>query len=257
LLLAGLLVACTSKPKNGEANDNEKQQSAISDEVKTFTSPDLALNQIHSKIDHIVTTTYTAKKEGDQYTQGKLEKVDTIYFDNDGKMIRKSSPNEEELYNYNLDGTLNNAFLLVHHDDSDSKYVIKVKRDVQKYITDISYYYAGTDESFNFKMYYTWQNGALATSRTLGWEWEEQTTYEYDADKLCLRDITNNYDQGTTTTITATYQYTAFDGCNNWTRRISTNEWKEEEWIPGTDETIKSEPQYFCKIQERQIVYQK
>lgn len=273
LLIAGLLVACNSKSKVSDQEtvaDNEEQaveevvEAGISDEVKNFTSPDLALNMLHSKIDYVLTTTYSAEKTGDEWTQGAVISIDSLKFDSEGRMIYKSITNEDPntwyksevgTYTYTADGVLKSATVVC---PQNMKYNLKVKRNAAGYITQISYN-CGSDES-NFQVKYKWENGLLKSYDTTYWESSEGSCYTYDENGFVSEEHFAYGDSDGGTTSTYKYNYTAQDECGNWTKCFVS-----EECVNSHDEfniddltttTTKDAPIFRYYIKERQIVYQ-
>jgi hypothetical protein len=273
LLFAGLLVACNSKSKVSDQEtvaDNEGEvteevvEPGISDEVKNFTSPDLALNMLHSKVDYVVTTTYSAEKKGEEIVQGAVLSVDSIQFDSEGRMVYKSNTNKDERtwydsavekYNYTANGELKSATVVR---SSNMKYNLKVKRNAAGYITLISY--RNNDES-SFDVRYKWENGVLKSYDTSYWESSDGSVYKYnDKGFVSEERFSYEYTDGGSTTIYK-YNYTAQDECDNWTK-CSVNEervnyHKEFNIDDLTTTTTKDAPIFRYYIEERQIVYQK
>jgi hypothetical protein len=273
LLIAGLLVACNSKSKVSDQEtvaDNEEQaaeevvEAGISDEVKNFTSPDLALNMLHSKIDYVLTTTYSAEKTGDEWTQGAVISIDSLKFDSEGRMIYKSNTNKDErtwyesevgTYTYTADGVLKSATVVRSRD---MKYNLKVKRNADGYITMISYN-RGSDES-NFQVKYKWENGVLKSYDTTYSESSDGSSYKYDENGFVSEEqFVYGYSEGGTT-CNYKYIYTAQDECGNWTKCSVSEECVDSHVEFNIDDltetTTKDAPIFRYYIKERQIVYQ-
>jgi hypothetical protein len=270
LLFAGLLVACNSKSKVSDQEtvaDNEGEvaeevvEPGISDEVKNFTSPDLAFHMLHSKVDYVVTTTYSAEKKGEEIVQGAVLSVDSIQFDTEGRMVYKSNTNKDkrtwydsavEKYNYTANGELKSATVVR---SSDMKYNLKVKRNAAGYITLISYRSSSDESSFDIK--YKWENGVLKSYDTSYWESSDGSVYKYN-DKGFVSEERFSYgdtDGGSTTIYK--YNYTAQDECDNWTRRTDSAETTYESYEGPDGTPVKDAPIYNYYIEVRQIVYQK
>jgi hypothetical protein len=267
-------VACNSKSKVSDQEtvaDNEEQvaeevvEPGISDEVKNFTSPDLAFNMLHSKVDYVVTTTYSAEKKGEEIVQGAVLSVDSIQFDTEGRMVYKSNTNKDkrtwydsavEKYNYTANGELKSA-TVVRSCSYDMKYNLKVKRNAAGYITLISY---RNDDESSFDVKYKWKNGVLESYDTTYWESSDGSSYKYNDNGFVSEErfVYGDDDGGSDTTYK--YDYTSQDECGNWTKRSVAGKCVYEHYNneDGLESTSTFDaPIYNYYIEERQIVYQK
>jgi hypothetical protein len=274
-LFASLLVACNSKSKvsdQGTVADNEEQitevavKPAVSDEVKHFTSPDLAFNMLHSKVDYVVTTTYAAEKKGEEIAQGAILSVDTLQFDSEGRMVYKSNINNDERtwytsavekYTYTANGELKGATLVRSINNDKLKYNMKVKRNAKGYITLITYTYTPMGGENDFSVEYEWKDGVLKSYNTGYWESNDGSNYTYDDKGFVSEERFTYGDTDGGSTRIYKYEYTAQDECDNWTK-CSVQEETTYESYEGPDGTsVKDKPIYKNYIKERQIVYQK
>lgn len=277
LLLAGLLVACNSKPKTNDVeNDTDHgepepkevsvKKPAISDEVKNFTSPDLSLYDLHAKVDYAVITTYVATKEGNDFKQGVVETIDSIYFNADGRLIRevKQNCNEESWDKFNTknfmytpEGKLKKATLVVDTSNDKINYKLKVSRNSNDYIKSIVYLTTNLSEEANYEERYVWKDGRLDSCVASYWEALTIDSYEYDADKCPFKHSYVYEDYDGCFTVKSTSRFTAFDECHNWTRCNITRGETYQEWEKGDGESPKlSDSKTTYAIKERQIVYQ-
>jgi hypothetical protein len=265
LLFAGLLVACNSKSKVSDQEtvaDNEGEvteevvEPGISDEVKNFTSPDLAFNMLHSKVDYVVTTTYSAEKKGEVFKRVNVISKDTVQFDSQERMIlRTTSEYGKERYVYDQYGKLIKSTI---GDTND----MRVKRDANNYITSLDYIFVSDNseyDDYEAGHEYKWENGLIKTYTFSGWEWTDVFTYEYDANGFVSVERFEDIADGQRTFSTIKYKYTAIDERNNWIERIGSQkivpahyEFKDDKEVLVYETTT-----YNYYIDVRQIVYQK
>jgi hypothetical protein len=281
LLFAGLLVACNSKSKVSDQEtvaDNEGEvteevvEPGISDEVKNFTSPDLAFHMLHSKVDYVVTTTYSAEKKGEEIVQGDVTSIDTLFFDSEGRVIRFYSINKQKTdygsttetkFNYTPDGKFKDANSVSVNNGHKSKGKLKQKYNSKGYITETAYTEIPSNGESDYREEYTWENGLMKTSTYYGWEWVYNSTYEYDDNRLLSKKHCEFADQGEVSITDTKYSYSELDECGNWTKCTKTNEYTyaHEEFISPDDGRTKlvydEGSTYDYSIEERQIVYQK
>ncbi len=272
LAVTATLVACSSKTKgsdsvsDSDADDQELvvEESDISPEVKNFKSPDLALNMLHSKVEYAVTETYSAKeKKHDEFEKGKLQYVDSIFFDESGRMTRKSTTYKDsdywvhsvvEVYNYDSNGKLKKASMVQDTKQGKIKFNVKVTRDANGYISEIGYQHSSGDDVENFADHYKWKDGQLKSLMNVGWEWTTETKYKYDENGFLHKASSESGEEGMVSTSSEKYDYISFDECNNWTIRTVKSESTGETWeeAPTPAKTTVS-----YTFQQRTLVYRK
>lgn len=264
LLLAGLLTtACGNQQKETVAtvDDEEVEDSGINEEVKNFKSPDLALNALHSKVDYAVTVTYGAEMKNGELQKGTIEQVDSLYFDECGRMIRKVVNISEgwnsttiETFEYDADGQLKSAKSASKYGTDTYKYKLKMSRNADGYIASIQYLSDIKDETMDSTDKYVWDNGLLKSFTNIGFEWGTTTEYEYDDNDLLLKEHCETDDEGMINITTVKYDYKDFDEYDNWTNcstKVISDAYEDAEVRSKTSSEIS------YKIKERQITYRK
>ncbi len=244
IMAVALLTACGGN-KNADENTEStitvplSESDSISDEVRNFTSPDLTLYDLHSKVRKMVTDTYNASFSKGEYTTHELLSTDTIFFDAKGRMTRHVSGDKNGInvtikFEYNPDGSLLSAAQTNSYLDGIYHLALSVKRDNDGYITSIESV-CRRDESQGSTDTYTWKDGVLTAFHNTGWEWNTDRKYAYNEEGY--RDtITEEFqdDGGSEKTVTR-YTYGSYDVLKNWTERTSIVETTSYEWDPLTD----------------------
>jgi hypothetical protein len=226
-----MLAACSHQQIDTSNRIQIVTDVGVSDEVKNFTSPDLALNDLHSKVAYVVIKSYNVKDSDSTAQENASPEIvvystDTIQFDPSGRMIRRvssygdSDKDMVEMYIYSPEGELTKAYA-VRRDRVD-EYKLRVTRDANNYIIKINHIYVHDgplDDSKDYEEVYNWENGLLKSIGSSHQISNEYKRYEHDERGLvseCIQAYRNDYD--TFTKFSDTYEYIEFDKCNNWVR---------------------------------------
>jgi hypothetical protein len=264
VLLAGLLSACSAHSSVGETDTEEEEvvDTDINDEERNFNSPDLTLNALHSKVDCAVTLTYAASMKNGELNKGKLVQVDSLYFDEAGRMIRKVvniseawTSSSVETFEYDTDGKLKSGKAVQKYGNESYKYKVKMNRNQDDYIVGIKYISDIKDVTMDSTDEYVWDNGLLTSFTNTGYEWTTTSEYKYDDDGLLHQERVESGEEGMVSITTIKYDYKDFDEFNNWTNcsvKEVTDSYEDYEVLTKVGE---SEVAY--KIKERQIIYRK
>jgi hypothetical protein len=234
LLVVCILAACNRKQVDTSNRIQVVTDAEASEEVKNFTSPDLALNDLHSKVAFVVIKSYSIGNSKYSTAQENVspkidvQSIDTVQFDPSGRMIRRvrSEGNHDrdmvETFIYSSEGELKGAYAVQRN--RIDEYKLRITRDANNFIRRVEHIYVhdgAFDDSKDFVEEYDWENGLLKSIGSSYQGSNEFLSYEHDERGLVSEShyVHRNDPEifiKSFTKSTKTYDYIEFDKCNNW-----------------------------------------
>ena len=249
--LALITTACSGNSKeNGNDSvtaDTTEATMRQEEKVDTFYSPDLAMHELHGHVKECLVETSDAKlKDGKFETKGKWEKGGALLFSDNGFIAK------DEFFTY---AYLDDGKIKAEHNKNKGSFG-KVKRNKNGQIVKMEYD-DPKDETMTWKTEYVWNKaGHPGKESAIGWEWNYDTEYTYNANGYLTKSVETSGDMESTDTTTITYEYVSFDKNGNWTERNSTvkivSKMTDSEISVGQP-AVSSEKRYYSE--RRKITY--